>query len=337
MTKSVPSVYILHGDDQYAIQSEVRSMEARLDESGTGDLNTMHFDGRSVAWDELNAAVMSMPFLADRRLVILDHPLANIRGKSAQGRFTALLESLPSTTALVLCFDNPLTDPRDRRKNKLHWLEKWSAGGQTPMFIKEYNIPRGAAMARWVMDEAQQRGGSFSPAAADRLSVMIGEHPRVVSHEIDKLLAFVNYSRPVDEQDVYEVTPQQDQFEDFALVNALRDRNGKQALRVLNLTLETNDPLQILGSIVYQYRLLLLARSLIDEGHNRNAAVQQLSKTFQIHPYPAGLAYDQAMRYNSSVLESIFRKLLEIDSDIKRGHMDGEVALTSLVVTLTEN
>ena len=40
------------------------------------------------------------------------------------------------------------------------------------------------------------------------------------------------------------------------------------------------------------------------------------------------------MRYTRSVLEKIYRKLLEIDMDIKRG-TDGKVALTTLVVSLT--
>lgn len=334
MSKRAPSVYILHGDDQFAIQEEVRNMAARLGESGSGEFNHQHFDGRSLVWDDLVSAVMAMPFLAERRLVVLEHPLVGVKGKDAQQRITGFLANLPQSTALVLWVDHPLTDPRDRGRGKLHWLETWSVDNPGQAFVKEYNIPRGAAMTRWIISEAKQRDGEFSPQAADRLSSMIGEHPRLVSHEIDKLLAFVNYARPVDEQDVYEVTPQQDQFEDFALVNALRDRNGKQALRVLNLMLETSDPLQILGSIVYQYRLLLLARSIIDDGNDRKAVIEQLGKSFRIHPYPAGLASDQAMRYTSPVLEQIYRKLLEIDSDIKRG-TDGEVALTSLVVSLT--
>lgn len=334
MNAQVPSVYILHGDDQFAIQSEVRNMKARLGKSGSGDFNRQHFDGRSLVWDELVSAVMVMPFLAERRLVVLEHPLANIREKEAQERFTSLLENLPESTALVLWVDHPLTDPRSRGRGKLHWLESWSAGNSSRAFIKEYNIPRGMAMSRWIMEQAGERGGEFTPQAAARLSSMIGEEPRLVSHEIDKLLAFVNYNRPVDEQDVYEVTSQINQFEDFELVNALRDRDGKHALRVLNLMLETSDPLQILGSIVYQYRLLLLARSIIDAGSDRSAVIQQLGKTFHIHPYPAGLAADQAMRYTRSVLEKIYRKLLEIDMDIKRG-TDGKVALTALVVSLT--
>ena len=335
MSATRPSVYLLHGDDEFALAQEIAKMRELLGDPTTADMNTTHLDGRSLDLDELVRAVRAMPFLADRRLVILSDPLAGMKSPKTRERFKKELASVPESTALVLLFTKPLQSERDKKANKLHWLQKWAGEQAEGVFMREYSIPRGPQMARWIQSQAKDLNGDFSREAADQLAVLAGGNPRVAKQEIEKLLAYVNYQRTVEIDDVQRLTPDSTQLEDFALVNALRDGNQRVALATLQKMLETDEPLQIFGSITYQFRLLLLARSAIADGHHEQGVVEQLSSHLKIHPYPARLAAQQARQFSLAALENIYRSLLNLDEAIKTGQMEGDVALDILVTSLT--
>ena len=69
MSATRPSVYLLHGDDEFALTQEITKMREHLGDPTTADMNTTYLDGRSLDLDELTRSVRAMPFLAERRLV----------------------------------------------------------------------------------------------------------------------------------------------------------------------------------------------------------------------------------------------------------------------------
>jgi len=68
MGEAAPVVYLLYGEDEFAIAQFVSEMEARLGDPTTAMMNVTHLDGRSYNPDELLSVASVMPFLATRRL-----------------------------------------------------------------------------------------------------------------------------------------------------------------------------------------------------------------------------------------------------------------------------
>ena len=332
MTEQRPSIYLFHGDDEFAMNQEIAKMQSRLGDAATADMNTTHLDGPSLDIAELVQATRAMPFLAERRLVILTDPLGGLASTKVRERFKKELEQIPETTALVLVINRSLQG----RNNQPHWLQRFLQEQSGRAYQREYSLPRGPQFARWIQSKAKEFGGEFTYQAADQLAALVGGDPRLAVQEIEKLLAYVNYSRPVEVDAVQYLTPDSARIEDFALVNALRDGDQRRALGVLHKMLETDDPLQIFGSITYQFRLLLLARTALDEGHPEQGVVDQLTSQMKVHPYPARLAAQQARQFKLSTLENIYRHLLDLDVAIKTGQIEGAVALDLLVTNLTK-
>src|SRR5262245_49147432 len=117
MTKSTPTFYIFHGDDDFRIEEEVRRIRERMAESPNGDLNTSEFDGTAVSVSESIAAATAYPFLGDRRLVIVKDLLAWITrkgagetGKKAVAMLDSELAHLPEWTRLVFVEREKLSD-----------------------------------------------------------------------------------------------------------------------------------------------------------------------------------------------------------------------------------
>jgi len=319
---TTPSVILFHGTDEFAIAKHIADLQAGLGDVSMVDMNVARFDGRSLNFDDLNTAVNSIPFLAERRLVVLAHPSAAFQSAEARKKFIALLGSISPTTTLALAEHEALKDD--------HWLLKWARSGKGGVRILVCMSPRRWEMADWIVQESQKQGGRIERGAAERLAEMVGEDTRVAAQEITKLLTYVNFERPVKVQDVEQVSVVSAQESIFDLVDALGNSDGKKAQRVLHRLLESEDPFQVWGMVIRQFRLLLLAREVI-EARGDMRAVQ---KALELRDFVAQKVYKQAQRFSMSALEEIYHRLLEIDEGVKTSQVTLELALDTLVVEL---
>jgi DNA polymerase-3 subunit delta len=331
MPEQVPVVYLLHGEDDYAISEYIARLIEKLGDPMMAEVNTSRLDGRSCSLDELVGAVSAMPFLVSRRLVILTHPLEYGKSPELQKRFKEILTKVPPTTALVLVEDHLLTSGKDKDKAKGRWLEKWAHESDGRAFTRAFPVPTGPDLTRWIQKQAKAAGGQISPQAAQKLAELVGPEPRLLAHEIEKLLAYVNYKREIELDDVLHLTPEVAEVQDFALVNALRSKDGKEAMHILHRELEETDAIPIFQGIVYQFRQLLLAREVLDAGGGEDEVVRQLG----IHPYAAKLAAEHARHFTLAELVMIYHRLLELDEAMKTSAMEGELALDVLVTELS--
>jgi len=330
MTESKPVVYIFHGDDEYATGQALAGIESQMGDPSTADMNTTHLDGRSLNLDELVRATRSMPFLAERRLVVLSDPLGSMKSSKARDKFKNILESVPPTTALVILISKPLVDPRDRRKGKTHWLEKLAGTQEGKVFLREFSLPKGPQMASWIRGQAKERDGDFSHPAAALLGSFVGDDPRLAVQEIEKLLAYVNYQRPVEPDDVEYLVAYAGETSIFDMVDALGARNGRDAQRLLHRLLEGDEPLRLFGMVVRQFRLLLLTRELLDAGYRDT----EIASAIKSPPFVVRKLMGQVRNFSLPQLEAIYHKLLDIDEAIKTGKTDGDVALDVFVAAL---
>ena len=73
MTKPPPRVYLLIGDDRFAISEFIKTLRAKLGDTTVADMNTQLFSGDNLDFGSLEEAALSVPFLASRRVVVLDN------------------------------------------------------------------------------------------------------------------------------------------------------------------------------------------------------------------------------------------------------------------------
>ncbi len=330
MSADVPTIYLVHGDDLVSIARFLAEIEAKMGDPAMAEFNTSRLDGRDVDIDSLPSVVNALPFAVKRRMVVLSNPTARLTTPAAREKFLSILEKTPETTALLLVEYQPLTNERDRRNNKLHWLEKWAEENQDKVYLRELSLPRGAGMVRWVQDQAVVMGGQFSNQAANELVSLIGEDPRLIEMEIEKLLAYVNYSRQVEVDDVQALTADVAEGNIFTLVDAMGNRDSKTAMGMLVRLLEEQDALSIFGMVTRQFRLLLQTRELMD----LNMSPAEIASRMKILPFIASKLSNQSGKFSTADLKDVYRHLLNLDEAMKTGKMSGELALQTLVVEL---
>ena len=327
-----PVVYILHGEDEYGIAEFISDMEAKLGDPVTAEMNITRIDGGSLSIEGLIAATNAMPFLSERRLVILSNFLGRMNSPSMRDKFTTFLEQVPQTTALALVINHPLVPKKDKRRGIRHWLQKWAAKQEIPVFERELNLLQGDELAIWIQNKALELGGSFSRQAAYVLAEYVQEDPRTASQEIKKLLAYVNYHRPVEPDDVQLLTPVTYEGDVFEMVDAIGMQDGPLALRMLHQLLEVDDPLRLFGMIVRQFRLLLLTRELLDSGNHET----EIARKLKTYSFVVRKLIGQVQKFSIDDLEEIYQELLDVDEAIKTGKMPSEVALDTLITSLSQ-
>lgn len=326
-----PVVYILHGEDVIAIAQFVAALQAKLGDSSLVDLNTNRLEGEALAMDELRNIASAMPFLAERRLVIVTNPCAKFTHPSARKGFIEFLEKVPDTTALVLIEPRSLTDEKDRKQNKINWLEKWARSSGERVSLKAFPLPKGDGLNGWIQDQARAAGGQFSRTAAGELASLVGGDPQQLVQEINKLLVYVNYSRTVQPEDVQNLTVYSKVGDVFAMVDAMGNRNVNLALKLYRQLLIDQEAAAIFWMVIRQFRLLLLAREVLDGGGTE----REVERALKIHPFVAKKISAQARRFTLFSLEAIYRRLLELDEAMKTGQTEADLALDTLITGLT--
>jgi len=326
-----PVIYIFHGDDEFAINELVSTLEEKVRESDTSGMNITRLDGAGFVLDNLVATTQAMPFLSERRLVILINPLGSMKSQKIREQFLSVLENIPETTALVLQINRPLVSTYEKRKGVRHWLQKWADNCRDRVFEKECLLPQGQEMVNFIQRKAKEMGGDIDERAAYHLAEFVNDNPRLAVLEIEKLLVYVDCKRPVEIGDVEKLTPNQGEANVFKMVDALSNRDSKIAQKLLNRLLEDDDPLRLFGMIVRQYRLLLLTKELSNNGYGE----AEIAKKLKIFPFVSRKLINQVRNYSVDDLKNIYHQLLQTDLSIKTGKVEGGTAIDILVSSLT--
>ena len=337
---STPRYYILHGEDELTRSETLADLKARLGSPELAALNTTVFDDVKLA--ELRNTCDTVPFMTQRRMVIVNGLLSRLvsspgerhkgarrkRHKGARSNWQKeylngladYLPRLPETTRLV--FIEPSQLPGN------HPILKQAAKDALG-YVRAFEPPKD--LVTWVRRRAAAKGGEFSPQAAAALVASVGANQRLLDQEIEKLLAYTNLERPVTTKDVSSLVPYAQEAVIFDAVDALGQRDGVKAARLVhNLLDHGNDPLYLFAMIVRQFRLLIQIKELALEG----LSPQAISEAIKLHPFPTRKLYTQSRNFKLEQLERVHRQLLEFDVQIKTGQINAVIALDLLIAGL---
>lgn len=326
--------YLFHGEDEFSRSEALADFKKKMGDPGLAELNITVFDGRRVTLAELQHACDSVPFMADRRLVIVEALLTRLepkgRGRARSGwqkeylaGLNEYLPHLPETTRLVFVEDRTIG-----KNNPIHRLALASERGH----VREFESPQKKKLNRWIEQRVKKKGGEIVAAAVETLAAFVGNDLRLLDQEIEKLVVYVDGARPIGEDDVRLLVSYVQEANVFEMVDALGRRDGQRAARLLHQLLEAGEhPLALQGMIVRQFRIMIQVKELSGKGLSQHDIAARL----KLHPFVIKKAVRQAMNFSMEQLETIYRRLLETDVAIKTGKMDPVLALDMLVVGLS--
>jgi DNA polymerase-3 subunit delta len=326
--------YLLHGEDEYSRSLELAKMKTRLGDPTTADLNTTVLDGRTTTLAELTHACDTVPFLAERRLVIVNDLAARFGRRPGEKD-----EDTEQDKAFVLDLGEYLGRMPDSAR--LVFQEGKRIGKRNPIYrfvlenehgyAKEFRPPQGRALDRWIALRVREKSGRIEPGAISLLAAFVGNDLRLLDQEIEKLLTYTGEETPITERDVQALVSYVREADIFQMVDALGTRNSREAMKLLHRLLdEGQPPLYLLHMVVRQFRILLRVKELLAKG----TSAADIRTLLGLHPFVAEKMMRQAPNFTVAQLEAIYRRLLEMDLAVKTGRMEPGLALSVFVTEL---
>lgn len=331
---------IFYGDDSFAIDQAIAKLSKGIAKVLKGkdaaEMNILHVDAGSAKFQEIETAIMVISFFSlGHRLVILENLAKNrqIKDKKFQQKLLALFNNIPETTQVIIpIHDNLISKSRGWEiYKKSFFLRKWAEKDGHPItYAKTYQLPSDREMPRWIQDHAKAMKGKFDPRAAASLASLIGNDTAIAHQEILKCLTFVDFSRAVEEMDVHQLVSYGGVANIFDMVDAMAQGQARKAQKLYHRLLEESLPQEIFAMVIRQFRLLIQAREVIDQGGSQ----QDVAKRTGQHPFVAGKIEAQARRFSMPELEGIYRRLLGIDYESKSSGMPLNTSIDVLIYDL---
>lgn len=324
--KQFAPVYLVTGTEQYLIGQFIKQLQKSLAQE-FGEIDEISFDMKEVPLTEALAEANSLPFLSERRLILLRNPYF-LTGERPNGvpeqtpaKLQEYLENPNPATILVVIADYKKLD---QRKKVTKMLQK-SAVVVEAVPLKE------RAIQNYVLDYLNNAGYEITKEAFQLLLQLTNEQFSALMNELDKLMIYAAASRKITKEAVASLVPRSLEHNIFALTELVLQGEKAQALRLYaDLLHEGEETLKILAVFLSQIRLYIQVKILQQSGLQQGPAAQML----KTHPYRVKLAWREVRRYPLNELFTIYDRLVELEYQIKTGRVEKELAFQLLILKI---
>ena len=309
-------VYLFDGPEDFLKKRAVDRIIDKLVPAGSRDFNLDRLDGLSCTGGQVVTSVQSLPFLGERRVVVVT---SAEELSAAESRLVGeAIADLPDTTCLILLWEG-----------KANLREELPARASSNGAIVTFWAPFPNQLPAWLMNEARLRGKPIAPEAAAALCDACGDLQQLVN-EYEKLSLFVAKKPKIDLADVREhgLPDQEGDYRDMEAAIWNRDLRG--VLRQGELLAESGlRPESIFPVFERVFRTLILAHHLREKGAGLENLYAELG--FRGKTQQANLA--QGLRaYAAGEARSAFEKVAQADYELKTGITPGSVGVTLLAL-----
>lgn len=266
-------------------------------------------NGAEVSTARIAEAAGALPFLVERRLVIVDAPGSS---KDLGESIDAILGSVQEQTDVIF------VEPKFDKRSVLYKTLKKKTD------YKEYDQLAEPQMAQWLGEYAKDSGAALSSSDARYLIQRVGVNQLRLKNELDKL---ISNSGQITRQLIDLLVEPSPQSSIFDLLDAALAGNTKRAMGLYDDQRKQKvEPQAILALLAWQLHILAVVRSAGPKSADLIASEAKLS------PFVVRKAQTLSSRMASSALKRLIADTLALDIRLKRESIDADEALRTLLV-----
>ena len=326
-------IQLIYGEDVVSAEEALTEITRNTGPDDLRDINYTSFLAEEVTPEQLNAAVFTVPFMSDFRVVVVRGLLTTFerRGRRASGArsngnplgqwadLPYALGSIPPTTNLTFV-DGALS-----KSNPM--LRKLAPQSEA----REFPLPRERDMPGWIMSRAKTLDIALEPRASATLAEAIGRQPRLIDTELRKLALYAD-GRTVTEEDVRQMVAYVREANIFQAVDAVIDGRADVALRLITRIMDDGSPAAyILTMLARQVRLLLMAKDMTARGVPK----EDIGRKLRLSGWVLNKTLQQERRMTHEYLAYFHECLIETDLTLKTKPIAEHLAIEMLVADLT--
>lgn len=306
-------VYILYGEEAYLRnQYKNKLKDALLD--GGDSMNFHYFEGKNISVEEVTDLAQTMPFLAQRRVIMLENSGLFVHG----GDLLAEYLRDPCETAYFV-FVEQTVDKRTRL------YKAATARGRAIEFVPQDE----AVLKRWILGILKRENKKITERDLDFFLDRTGPDMSNIRSELEKLLCYCMNRDVVTAGDIEEICTRQVNNRIFDMINALAERRQKTAMELYyDLLTLREPPMRILFLIARQFNLLLQVKELKNKGYGADA----IGKEVGLAGFIARKYVAQAAKFKESDLRKAVEDCVESEEAVKTGRMGDVMSVELLII-----
>ena len=329
-------VYLLSGEQAYLrLQNRDKLVKALM---GDGDaMNLSRYTGADVTARELIDMAQTLPFFADRRVIVLENTgLLNPKSasKSVTGsktsssiaeeadKIAAFIPEIPDTTSIL--FVEESVDKRGRLYKAIVKSRKDKQGD-----ILECVTPGEADLRAWAGGIFRKNGFSVSGRTLALFLEFTGEDMQNIAGEAEKLCCYCMGKNEITDQDIKDVCSPRIRDRIFDMIEAIALRDRKKALGIyMELCALRTAPQVILSLMRRQFGQLVKIKEL-----SGTMPDGEIASKVGVPPFVITKKYKPALKmYSTEELIEALSDCIAADHDSKSGRIDAGIAAEMIIV-----
>ena len=324
--KEISPIYLLFGAETYLRDLACHAIRnISLKGASALEFNDIEFSLNKSSVGEAIASAEQFPVIDPKRVVLITNLRAtgNKQGDNLTESDESLLKSYllkPSETS-VLIF---VADEFDKRRRISRLLLENSCA-------VEFKHLRDGELIRWAKERFSELNAQIDEKALRHLVVLVGNDVRKLNMEIEKLSIAAAPNSLITCELVSKIVPNSRKLSNFELTDYLLSGNKSRVLGVMRKILDDGaEPLMLLGLLSYNFRRLLMAKEMINDGMDYN----EISRIMRL-PYNKEKEFlETARRTSESKLSRVLGRLFEADLAVKTSIATPQLYIEMLVCEL---
>ena len=310
-------IYFIYGEDSYRVKNKLEEMVSGYKKVHKSGLNLIYIDADGKGFEDFYGALKINSMFSEKKLIILKNVFDNTK---FQEDFLENIKNLEETKDIIIVYEDNTPDKRTKFFKALQKTAK----------CQEFNYLQLAMLKKWVVQEFGRSNVEINPDALDLMAVYIGSDLWAMTNEINKLSNY-RAGSVVKKEDVELLVKPNIENDMFQIIEALVSKDKRIGLSLLHKYLDDGEaPLKLLGMIVYQFRTLLIIKELQD----KKEPFSTIAKKSGLHPFVVQKNYYLCNQFSIDQLKKIYQNIFQVDSDIKTGQIEPEIALDLLLTSI---
>ena len=306
-------LYLLYGDEDY-LKKQYRDklLHALVAEGDT--MNFAKYDGQNVSVGELIDLAETLPFFAERRVILVTD---SGFFKSSEEQLALYFAEIQDTTCMIF-----VESEVDKRSKTYKAAVK--AGSAV-----DFSMPDERMLTSWMMARVKQAGKTMTQEAWTEFFDRTNDSMDHMNLEMEKLLSYVYDKDSISLADVEAICTKQMHSKVFDMISFIASKNLPKVLELYHDMLAAKEPpIRILALIIRQFDQMYLMKDMASQGMNVSTIASKLGSRDFIVRKNLGLARNFTMEQIRALLEDA----ADLDERAKTGRINDRMAVELLMV-----
>lgn len=306
-------MYLLFGEEDYLRKQYRDKLKTALVADGD-TMNYHYYEGKDINVGEIIDLAETLPFFADRRVIILENSGLCKSGGDALAEYL----KAPAESVLFVLVETQI----DKRSRLFKTIKD---GGRVCEFAAQNEM----TLKRWIYSLAKQDHMAVDERTINYFLEKTGTEMSNIRTEWEKLMCYCMGRDVVTPSDIDAVCTQHVSNRIFEMVAAIAEKRQQEALDMYHdlLTLK-EPPMGILALIARQFNLMLQVKEL----QLKNIHSRQIAEKVGLAPFIVQKYEKQASHFKLRELKEALAACVAADEAVKTGRLNDVLSIELLII-----